>query len=172
MVRYSLCYRLKGTPCNVHLNSGAFEVRGSCIVRTLFQDGAYMENPALKSLLLAAVLFGVNSSWAKTIDFGKMAYLTSCADCHGIDGKGDGPKAAGLNTKPSDLTVEAKNNNGVFPVQSIYEIIDGRKPIPASGPRQMPIWGKAFLSFGPDSQRIPENRIMGIIDYLKRIQTE
>ena len=172
MVRYSLCYRLKGAPLNVHFNSGAFEVQGSCIVRTLFQDGAYMENPALKSLLLAAVLFGVNSGWAKTIDFGKMAYMTSCADCHGIDGKGDGPKAAGLNTKPSDLTVEAKNNKGVFPVQSIYEIIDGRKQIPASGPRQMPIWGKAFLSFGPDSQRIPENRIMGIIDYLKRIQTE
>jgi mono/diheme cytochrome c family protein len=132
-----------------------------------------MENPAFKSLLLAAVLFGVwNSGWANPIDFGKMAYRTSCADCHGIDGKGDGPKAAELKKKPSDLTVEAKNNNGVFPVQSIYEIIDGRKPIPASGPRQMPIWGQAFLSFGPDSQRIPENRIMAIIDYLKRIQAE
>jgi len=132
-----------------------------------------MENPAFKSLLLAAGLFGVcNSGWANPIDFGKMAYRTSCADCHGIDGKGGGPRAAGLNTKPSDLTVEAKNNNGVFPVQSIYEIIDGRKPIPTSGPRQMPIWGQAFLSFGPDSQRIPQNRIMGIIDYLKRIQTE
>jgi hypothetical protein len=99
-----------------------------------------------------------------------MAYTISCADCHGIDGKGNGPIAASLEAKPTDLTVEAKNNNGEFPFEAVYDMIDGRKPIAASTSRHVPIWGQAFLSFGPDSQGIPRNRISAIIDYLKRIQ--
>jgi hypothetical protein len=132
-----------------------------------------MQKPAFKSLLLAVLLYGFGGSgWPKAIDFGEMAYRTSCADCHGIDAKGDGPMAARLKAKPTDLTVEAKNNNGEFPFEPIYDIIDGRKPTPTSSPRHMPIWGQAFLSFGPDSQGIPRNRITAIIDYLKRIQAK
>src|SRR5215471_10227139 len=132
-----------------------------------------MQKPAFKSLLLAVLLYGFGGSgWSKAIDFGEMAYRTSCADCHGIDGKGDGPMAARLKAKPTDLTVEAKNNNGEFPFEPIYDTIDGRKPTPTSSPRHMPIWGQAFLSFGPDSQGIPRNRISAIIDYLKRIQAK
>jgi hypothetical protein len=132
-----------------------------------------MQKPAFKSLLLAVLLYGFGGSgWPKAIDFGEMAYRTSCADCHGIDGKGDGPMAARLKAKPTDLTVEAKNNNGEFPFEPIYDIVDGRKPTPTSSPRHMPIWGQAFLSFGPDSQGIPRNRISAIIDYLKRIQAK
>ncbi len=135
-----------------------------------------MKDPASKSLLLTGIVLGLsngtwNCTWAEGNDFGKMAYLSGCAQCHGVDGKGDGPKSSELKTKPPDLTVLAKNNSGVLPVQSTYEIIDGRKSIPADGTRrEMPIWGEAFLSFGPDSQRIPQNRIMAIIDYLERIQ--
>jgi hypothetical protein len=132
-----------------------------------------MQKPAFKSLLLAVLLYGFGGSgWPKAIDFGEMAYRTSCADCHGIDAKGDGPMAARLKAKPPDLTVEAKNNNGEFPFEPIYDIIDGRRPTPTSSPRHMPIWGQAFLSFGPDSQGIPRNRISAIIDYLKRIQAK
>ena len=132
-----------------------------------------MQKPAFKSLLLAVLLYGFGGSgWPKAIDFGEMAYRTSCADCHGIDAKGDGPMAARLKAKPTDLTVEAKNNNGEFPFEPIYDIIDGRRPTPTSSPRHMPIWGQAFLSFGPDSQGIPRNRITAIIDYLKRIQAK
>jgi hypothetical protein len=132
-----------------------------------------MQSPAFKSLLLAVLLYGFGGSgWPKAIDFGEMAYRTSCADCHGIDAKGDGPMAARLKAKPTDLTVEAKNNNGEFPFDPIYDIIDGRKSTPTSSPRHMPIWGQAFLSFGPDSQGIPRNRISAIIDYLKRIQAK
>ncbi len=132
-----------------------------------------MQKFAFKSLLLGLLLSGFSGSgWPKAVDFGEMAYRTSCADCHGIDGKGNGPMAAGLNTKPTDLTVEAKNNNGEFPFEPVYNIIDGRKSSDASTPRHMPVWGQAFLSFGPDSQGIPRNRISAIIDYLKRIQAK
>jgi len=132
-----------------------------------------MQKFAFKSLLLAILFSGFSGSgWPRTVDFGEMAYRTSCADCHGIDGKGNGPMAAGLKAKPTDLTIEAKNNNGEFPVDPVYNIIDGRKPNAASTPRHMPVWGQAFLSFGPDSQGIPRNRISAIIDYLQRIQAK
>lgn len=132
-----------------------------------------MQKFAFKSLILAALLSGFSGSgWPKAVDFGEMAYRTSCADCHGIDGKGNGPMAVGLKAKPTDLTVEAKNNNGEFPFEPVYNIIDGRTPNAASTSPHTPIWGQAFLSFGPDSQGIPRNRISAIIDYLKRIQAK
>ena len=38
---------------------------------------------------------------------GKEFYAKHCAGCHGPGGKGDGPAAAALNPKPSDLTNKA-----------------------------------------------------------------
>ena len=78
---------------------------------------------------------------AEVLDPGKAEYHSSCASCHGIDGKGNGPVGADLKVPPSDLTVLARKNNGVFPFNSVYEIIDGRKAVIAHGTRDMPIWG-------------------------------
>ena len=61
--------------------------------------------------------------------------------CHGLDGNGKGPLSAELKSQPADLTILAKRNDGVFPVNAIYEVIDGRKAIKAHGTREMPIWG-------------------------------
>ena len=41
-------------------------------------------------------------------------------------------------------SVLAKKNNGVFPFDSVYEIIDGRKTIIAHGTRDVPIWGDRY----------------------------
>ena len=87
-------------------------------------------------------------------------------------GKGGGPLSAELKSKPSDLSTLAKNNNGVFPVEAMYKVIDARKSITAHGSREMPICRAAFLSFGPDSQLIVRNRILAVVDYLSRIQVK
>ena len=50
-----------------------------------------------------------------------------------------------LKSTPSDLTVLAKKNNGVFPVGAVYEMIDGRKSVSAHSTREMPIW--VFATF-------------------------
>ena len=91
---------------------------------------------------LLAVITGFNASgWAQDADPGKTAYLSSCAPCHGADGKGNGFISAVLKTSPADLTMLAKRNDGVFPIAAVNEIIDGRTLIAAHGNREMPIWG-------------------------------
>ena len=45
---------------------------------------------------------------------GKATYEQYCASCHGTAGKGDGPVASGLTTRPPDLTQFAKEAGGHF----------------------------------------------------------
>jgi hypothetical protein len=47
---------------------------------------------------------------------------------------------------PPDLTVLTKKNNGVFPVRSVYEVVDGRQAVLAHGPRDLPIWGNRYTT--------------------------
>jgi len=96
-----------------------------------------------------------------------MDYESSCAACHGEDGKGHGPVSAELRTKPTDLTLLATKNGGVFPAGVLYRVIDGRGTARAHGTFEMPVWGFVFQRSGPDVAR---NRILAIIDYLRSIQ--
>jgi hypothetical protein len=71
--------------------------------------------------------------------------------------KGDGPISGELKKRPPDLTILAKKNGGVFPLDSVYRIIDGREEIASHGNREMPVWGYRFvppkhfdLRFGDD----------------------
>jgi mono/diheme cytochrome c family protein len=84
-----------------------------------------MQKAAAKWLMVASVIIGLSASGlAQDLDAGKAEYLSSCSTCHGSDGKGNGPLGSRLRTKPPDLTIFAKKNNGVFPVSAVYEAID------------------------------------------------
>jgi cytochrome c553 len=122
-----------------------------------------------KWLIIANAVIGINAcASAQDNDVGKTEYLSSCGACHGIDAKGNGPVSKELKTHPTDLTVLAKNNNGVFPYNTVYEMIDGRNlSIASHGTREMPIWGYRFTP--PQAFRF-KNRILAVIDYLNRIQ--
>lgn len=134
---------------------------------------------ATKASALALSLSACGVLAGPDTDFGKFEYESNCASCHGHTGKGDGPMAQTLLSKPTDLTTLSKRNGGVFPAQQVYEIIDGRKEIKAHGPRTMPVWGNefrstvpeveelGFLDFGPS---IAHARIASVVDYLYRIQ--
>lgn len=130
--------------------------------------------------ILAGVIMLCGSSFAVAQpDFGKREYDANCANCHGAKGKGDGVYKGFLNKSPTDLTTLAKRNNGVFPHQRIYEVIDGRKDIGAHG-RDMPIWGadyKAktagdFMDIPYDPEVYVRTRINALIDYLNRLQAK
>ena len=147
-----------------------------------------MITSCLKWLMMAGLAAGFSAAaQAEDVDIGKSEFISSCASCHGADGKGKGPVAGQLKTPPSDLTVLAKNNSGVFPTNAVYETIYGSKTIPAHGTREMPIWGERFNpivnlphNVDPSYWRMagaaqsPEvvvrTRILAVIDYLNRIQ--
>lgn len=123
----------------------------------------------IKWLIVAVMVAGLSArASAQTSDVGKTEYQSSCAACHGIGAKGDGPVGKELKTRPADLTVLAKNNNGVFPYDMVYQTIDGRNTsVPAHGTREMPIWG---YRFGPPQAFRLKNRMLAVIDYLKALQ--
>jgi mono/diheme cytochrome c family protein len=132
---------------------------------------------------VAAVLIGSSATAlaADKLDVGKMQYDASCAVCHGSAGKGDGPLKLQLVSRVTDLTALAKNNNGVFPFDRVYQIIDGRQEVKAHGPREMPIWGRAFSmqtsvffeNFPPyDIESNARSRILSLTEYLYRLQAK
>ncbi len=141
-----------------------------------------MTKIALKWLMVAHLTVGlVNAAVAaQDIDAGKLLFRSSCASCHGIDGKGKGPLRDQLKVAPTDLTVLSRKNGGVFPVGTVYEIIDGRTAIAAHGTREMPVWGTYTSRLLPpsdilidpsyDPEAVVRARILAVIDYLNRIQ--
>jgi Cytochrome C oxidase, cbb3-type, subunit III len=155
-----------------------------------------MQKAAAKWLTVASVIIGLNASGlTEDLDAGKAEYLSSCATCHGADGKGNGPLSSKLKTKPADLTTFAKKNNGVFPVSAVYEAIDGRNAIESHDAREMPIWAcrhtpspvsptktpkrkvyrapdpyGSHLDLSCDPEDVIGNRILSVIEYLRRIQ--
>jgi len=97
-------------------------------------------------------------------------YHAHCAACHGSDGKGNGPAAAALKTRPADLTILAKNNGGKFPSQRVQKFISGDDPsLPSHGSREMPIWGPIFHQIEED-QDFGNVRLQNLIKYLETIQ--
>ncbi len=132
--------------------------------------------------LLAATAIPARADTLAT-DMGRSEYMSACATCHGVGGKGDGPAAQALTKKPSDLTTLARRSGGALPVQLVWEMIDGRAStdIWAHGSREMPVWGyeyRASALLQPEARISgqPEwyvrGRIVALIDYLQRIQVK
>ena len=145
-----------------------------------------MTRHAIKWVMVASVTVGLSAvALAQDLDAGKLEFQSSCATCHGTDGKGKGPLSGQLKVAPADLTVLAKKNNGVFPVNAVYETIYGIKRIVAHGPPDMPIWGYRYyarntapgskkpdhyIDFSSDPDTIARTRMLAVVDYLNRIQ--
>lgn len=129
---------------------------------------------------IVLISLSANSLAENKVDIGKVEYDSACAACHGLTGKGDDAALKYELVKPvPDLTVLAKNNDGVFPVDLAYQIIDGRKEVKAHGSREMPVWGHAFnnqtsLYFEQNppynSESVVRSRILALIEYLSRLQ--
>ena len=132
---------------------------------------------------VAAMLAGLSATAvaADKLDIGKMQYESACAVCHGPLGKGDGPLRSQLVSRVPDLTMLTRNNNGVFPFDRVYQIIDGRQEIKAHGPREMPVWGRGFNmqssivfeNYPPyDTESNARSRMLALTEYLYRLQAK
>ena len=82
--------------------------------------------------------------------------------------------------KPTNLTLLAKRNDGVYPFGRIYQVIDGRSPSAGHGTRDMPIWGNYFRVDalpatrhpGVNAEELVQGRILGLVYYLQTLQLE
>jgi len=105
-------------------------------------------------------------------------FRNSCASCHGEDGRG-----AGFLTRifrgvdPGDLTQLSKKNEGVFPLERVFEVIDGRKEVAAHGERKMPVWGDRYMAQsmtrlgpGPMNDFVVRKRVLELVYYIQSIQ--
>lgn len=123
------------------------------------------------------ILISVAHAQSGKVDFGKREYVSNCANCHGMDGKGNGPYSDLLKKSPPNLTTLSKNNGGIFPMDRLYQSITGDN-IKAHGSRDMPIWGMEYRveaanrymesSYDPDAYvRV---RVLAPLEYLYRLQ--
>ena len=97
-------------------------------------------------LLISLAAFSVQGQEAKQL------YEATCASCHGVSGKGDGPSGQALQPKPADFTTTLKGKDEVYLTKVIMEggASVGKSPM-------MPAY-KGFFS---------DEQIQGLIRYVK-----
>jgi mono/diheme cytochrome c family protein len=103
---------------------------------------------------------------------GKQMYASYCAQCHGTDGKGQGPVAPALKATPTDLTVLSKANHGKFPDSHIVSVLQNGVDLPTHGTAEMPVWGPIL---GKMNQTNPQDRLLRLSNlsrYLESIQVK
>ncbi|HZR25859.1 MAG TPA: c-type cytochrome [Vicinamibacterales bacterium] len=85
---------------------------------------------------------------------GAQMYQSYCAACHGKDGKGNGPAAVALKTKPADLTQLTKTHPGGLSMKDFEDRVNGTAMPISHGTSPMPVWGPVMKSFGNDQLRV------------------
>lgn len=131
-----------------------------------------------RALAIAASLAGLSmasAGVAQEADIGAMLYADHCAACHGATGMGDGDMADVVNIPSPNLTLLARNNDGVFPMLDVLHVIDGRSGTRAHG-GVMPLWGRVFSDeigdqAGPYGSVLEvRGRVLSLAKYIESIQ--
>lgn len=137
---------------------------------------------ALAVALLAGIGYANQSTSRKVVipisrtpaSSGKQMYVSYCAPCHGVDGRGQGPVASALKKQPADLALLSKNNGGKFPSTHIMSVLKFGADNPSHGTAQMPVWGPMLGQM--DATNAENNvsllRISNLSQYLQTLQTK
>jgi len=100
---------------------------------------------------------------------GSVSFDLYCASCHGRSGRGDGPTAAALKTKPADLTALSRGNRGVFPRARVHDFIEGSSRAAAHGSPEMPVWGPTLRALDALDARVTV-RLQNLVAFVESIQ--
>jgi mono/diheme cytochrome c family protein len=130
--------------------------------------------------LTAALAVPPLTAPAADLALGRAEFMANCAQCHGIDGRGDGIIAGYLTTAPTDLTRLARANGGVLPRDALYATIEGGPEPGPHGTREMPAWGDRYsveaaeamgFTYTPAEQTaFIHRRITALLDYIATLQ--
>ena len=102
---------------------------------------------------------------------GKAMYFEYCSVCHGDEAKGDGPYASMLKVPPANLSTLAKRHDGKFPYEYVSNVLRfGPSTTILHGSTDMPAWGPIFQSFDKNNERVVEQRIKNLCNYLASLQ--
>jgi len=99
---------------------------------------------------------------------GRDSFEMYCASCHGPTGRGDGPVASELRTRPADLSGLTQRNGGAFPRDRVRRLVAGDDAVSAHGTSEMPVWGLMLRMFESDA-RVRE-RIENLLTHLESLQ--
>jgi mono/diheme cytochrome c family protein len=100
---------------------------------------------------------------------GSFSFDLYCASCHGRLGRGDGPTAAALKTRPADLTVLARANRGEFPRARVLAFIEGSARAAGHGSPEMPVWGPTLRALDASDARVTV-RLQNLVAFVESIQ--
>ncbi len=134
----------------------------------------------LFATLATAAGYGVQSQEKKVVipvnktnpTDGKQMYVSYCAPCHGTDGRGNGPAAIALKTRPVDLTALARANDGKYPAIHVNSVLQFGSTLPAHGSADMPVWGPILGTMEHGNPQSRPLRIANLNAYLKSIQAK
>jgi len=100
---------------------------------------------------------------------GSVSFDLYCASCHGRQGRGDGPTAAALRTRPADLTVLSRNNRGTFPRDRVLSFVEGSARAAAHGSPDMPVWGPTLRALDASDARVTV-RLQNLVAFIESMQ--
>jgi mono/diheme cytochrome c family protein len=103
---------------------------------------------------------------------GKVMFTSYCAPCHGVDGRGNGPAASALNTRPTDLTRLALSHHGKYPETHIVAVLRFGTEVSAHGSAQMPVWGTIFGKMSSLNSQEKDLRTANLSRYLESLQSK
>lgn len=126
-----------------------------------------------------ALAWGAAQAQPAKVDLGKREYEARCASCHGVNGKGQGPLADMLRRSPPDLTLLARSNGGILPMDRLYDSITGDTTL-AHGSRDMPVWGQVYRADAAsyyydmpyNSESYVRARVLSLLEYINRLQVK
>lgn len=109
-----------------------------------------------------------------------------CVQCHGKEGKGDGPLAKDLRKPPADLTRIAERNGGNFSRVGVARYIMGDRPGSVTGldkdrnpvvtrngvADDMPLWENHFSKLYPNTDLANPLRFDNLAQYVESIQAK
>jgi mono/diheme cytochrome c family protein len=109
---------------------------------------------------------------------GQEEFRNHCAACHGLEGRGDGPIGQILKNPAPNLAQISERNGGKYPVEKVYQTIEGSAVVAAHGTRDMPLWGNRYRTMTkpvtPDQMSaaddLAQQRILSLVYYIGTLQ--